>query len=188
MSDEYSEYMADGEDNHPALKRFNRPLSMLKHVAGKALKWAAIGAIVGAVVIGLLPAVLGVGTSGAAALLSYVPLIGKGMATGVMESAASGIMAVALKGLTFGAIAGAALGGLKGVTGAGEAADTQAEMMVANAENREARQLNREMMAMQREQQLMALRQAQMDLMERGGAGPLPAGAPYKGQDGMGRG
>lgn len=180
MSDDYSEYMADGEDSHPALRGFNRPWAMIKHVAGKALKWAAIGAIAGALVIGAIGLIGGGPAAAIGSVLKLIPFVGEYLGGKTAEVGLSAIMDFGLKGLTFGAIAGSALGGLSGVVGAGDAADAQAETMVSNAQAREAREYNRQMLELQREQQLVALRQQQMELM----GSPLPMDAPTRQTEG----
>lgn len=91
---------------HPALKNFSPTWEGIKHVAGKALKWAAWGAVgLGALVIA--PAgIIGIGAK-------IVSLVGIGEGTAGM--------ALLIGGLTKGATIGAVLGAVSGVAGVGKA-------------------------------------------------------------------
>jgi hypothetical protein len=91
---------------HPALKNFSPTWEGIKHVAGKALKWAAWGAVgLGALVIA--PA----GIVGIGAKIASLVGIGQGTAG----------TALLIGGLTKGATIGAALGAISGIAGVGKA-------------------------------------------------------------------
>jgi hypothetical protein len=100
--------------SHPALKNFNRPVEMGKHVIKKTIKtavvWGAVGAVAAAIVPGLIAA---------------VPIVGGLVGTsGVLSSAIGGFKALA--------IIGAVVGGAKGVAGMDEAADAAEEQRILN--------------------------------------------------------
>lgn len=158
--------MAENPNVHPAAKGFSKTWETIKYVGGKALKWAAYGAIaLGAASLVFAPV---------AAFLGGIGSFFTGSSLGV--GAASGILSSILPGLTVGAIVGAVFGGVKGVAGAGEAVEEKWQDRMADYENNEAR--------IQRNQALGA---ARAPVPERsGGVLSNLFGGPSQGQ-GMGR-
>ena len=194
MADGLIDYDPDGQDAHPALKGFNRPLEMVKHVGKKALKWAAIAAIAGAVVLGVIPGLLAMAGTSLGAVLNLIPFVGDTLAGAVAEKSLSGLASAAMSGLSFGAVAGAVVGGLSGAASADEGADEAAMRRIANHENMEERKLSRQSFAMEHEmhrmniaQQQLALQQQQMAMQADMGGSLQTPGVPMMGQ-GSGRG
>ncbi len=109
---------------HPALKSFSPTWEGIKHVAGKALKWAAWGAAIAAVFIAA-PA-LGIGALSKAATWVVSKLGGGAVGATVTE--------VMTWGLAKGAVAGAVLGGLAGVGGVAKAIEERKEDHIADYE------------------------------------------------------
>lgn len=150
------------DDQHPAMKRFNRPVTMVKHVVGKTAKGAIIGALVGgagALLLGLI------GGGAVAAALGAIPVVGWILAPLIapLTAAAGASLVGALGGATAGAILGAKIGavisGLFSLGSMGEAADEESERLMAGYERREARMERMEAMAHRRDQQRLAMAQ-----------------------------
>ena len=125
---------------HPALNGFNATWEGFKHIAGKILKWAAIGAAI-ATVFSALPA-LGIGgASSAASWLSGLLGGGKVGAT---------VMEVLTWGLAKGAVLGAVLGGMVGFSGVAKAIEDRKMDKIEMHENLEAYNEKRELLDRQR--------------------------------------
>lgn len=115
--------------DHPALKNFNTPWEAIKHVGGKALKWAAYGAIAFAVI----PAI-------GAVLASILPFV---TAPAAMSFFAGGA-------LQTGAIVGAIFGAVSGVGGLSKALDEKRLDTVADYDQAVVAKERAQLMAMQR--------------------------------------
>jgi|CXWL01.1.fsa_nt_gi hypothetical protein len=122
---------------HPALKNFSPTWEGIKHIGGKALKWAAVGAIG----LAVLPALLG-------AVAGSIPLLG-GLVGG---SAASGAGFFGLGALQSGAIIGGVLGGILGVADVGKAVDERKQDAIADFEQAIVSRERAHLMAQQRGQ------------------------------------
>jgi hypothetical protein len=124
---------------HPALKDFSPTWEGFKHIAGKALKWAAIGAVVlGGVA--LIPA------AGAGIIASAVNFV-----TGLFGVAASTPgTTLLLTALTKGAAVGAVLGWISGVGGVAKAIEERKMDRIEMHENIEAYEEKRELLSRQR--------------------------------------
>lgn len=128
-------------------KNFNEPLEYVKAVAGKALKWAAIGALVGGAMMAFFPAMIG-------AAFSTITL---GYGGGI---AAGGVAAAFGAGALQGGILAGAIGAVMGIADAGDVVDEKREQ----ATLREQQYRNR----MLREQNVAnALEAKNLDLVER---------------------
>lgn len=165
------------EDNHPALRRFSRFAAMAKHVAVKALKWAAIGAVVGAAVFAFFPGVAALLGSAVSAVVGYLPFVGEKAASGLLAGGSNLIVNAATQGLKFGALM-AIPGAIIGLTSASDAADEEAERRRDSYESREDRLANKQMLELNMAQTRMAMNQqaAQMGLNPN-------VGLPSMGQD-----
>lgn len=170
MSEEY-----DDQPDHPALKNFNRPIAMVKHVVSKALKWAAVGAIVGGVALALVPGVAG---GLATALTSIIPPLGAWVGSvGGSAALTSGVV-----GMTWGVVAGGLMGALGSIATAGDAADDEQERAISNFERGEARAERMQALEQRRKLQAIAMARQEQELglspgytppgIERGGMGP----------------
>ncbi len=128
-----------GEDAHPALKNYSRPLEMGKHVVKKTLKSALWTAAIFAVGAAILPGAL-------AAVMAAVGL--GGFVTG------TGIAAAAIGGAKVGAIIGGLVGVAKGVSGMDEAADAAEEQKMISYSRNAQRAKADAMFAVQMGQQM----------------------------------
>lgn len=137
---------------HPALKDFSPTWEGFKHIAGKALKWAAWGAV-------------------ALGLLALIPAASVGALGAVVEAAASffGINAassvgtsILMTGLLKGATIGAVLGGITGVGGVGKAIE----------ESRQDHIANHEQMVVFEERNRLLKRQRNVEYAQSGGVSP----------------
>jgi len=129
---------------HPADKTVNGTAVGFKHVLGKALKFALIGAIIGAVLFAAVPAMLGYAGLTALPWFLAAPAAFFGITTGF---AAGTIGSAALSGALMGGGIAAAIGGILGISSAGEAVADAKEDARANYDR-----------AIHRQRQLAALR------------------------------
>lgn len=129
---------------HPGLKNFNQPLEYIKHVAGKAIKWGAIAALIGGLAVGLIPGAF-------TALGSFTSLI-PGVGATVTNWFASGALTSFMTGAIWAGMAGGAIGAISGMADAGDAVDEAAEQRIAAYERREVRQQRLAMLDQRREQ------------------------------------
>ncbi len=120
---------------HPALKNLSPTWEGIKHIGGKALKWAAIGAIALAIVPGII------GTGIGALIPSFLG-----------GSAAAGAGFFGLGALQSGAILGGVAGGLLGVADVGKAIDERKQDAVADYEQAIVSRERAHLMAQQRGQ------------------------------------
>lgn len=145
--------MIDENDpsQHPALQGFSRTWESIKFVAGKTLRWMALGAIIlgiGFCIIGgAVPAVGAVLGSLVPGWLGGALLVGKSTAA---------FASVAKAGLAWGAIGGAVFGALKGIAGAGEAVEDALQDRISDYNLNRATNERRQVMAAQRQQGLVA--------------------------------
>lgn len=126
--------------DHPALKNFNTPWEAIKHVGGKALKWAAYGAIAVAALSFIVPI-----TPIVTALGGVASWFNAGSATGAM-------MSVLVPALKIGATAGAVMGAVSGVGGLSKALDEKRLDTVADYDQAVVAKERAQLMAMQRGQ------------------------------------
>jgi hypothetical protein len=128
--------MGEQDDSleHPALSRFSAVASGIKHVAGKAFRWAAKAAVIGGLVLGAL-ALAPAGLAGAANALTFGLASKVGFAAG-----GEWLMSGLITGLKFGAIGGAVLGAVSGLASAGDAVAEEKEQIMAAADNAELRE------------------------------------------------
>ncbi len=153
---------------------FNETTFMAKHVAGKTLKTAAMGAAIGG---GLVAAAL-------VAATIFTP-VGWIAGLGTMVAGAVGIGpgvlgalgAAAVGGALTGGVAGAAIGAATGISGADEAAAAKKEELLAQLEKGELRQQRRDALAMQNAQ-MHAAAEAQAASLH-----VSPPTVPIKGMD-----
>ncbi len=133
---------------HPALKKFNRPLEYAKYVGKSVLK----GAVKGALILGALTGVIGM--IGGAALFAWIPFVGP-----ILGAMAGGGLTAALGGITAGAIlgakTGAVLGGGFGLLDAGDAVDDAEEKCKEIYSRNEMDQERRTLLAQQRKRGAM---------------------------------
>jgi len=124
---------------HPALKDFSPTWEGFKHIAGKALKWAAIGAVA----LGLLALIPAAGAGIIATAVNFV--------TGLFGVTASTPgTTILLAALTKGAMVGAVLGGISGVGGVAKAIEDRKMDKIEMHENLEAYNEKRELLDRQR--------------------------------------
>lgn len=131
---------------HPALKNFSPTWEGIKHVAGKALKWAAVGAAV----VGLLAAAPALGVGALTTVASWF---------GYTSTAGTAIL---VGGLIKGATIGAVLGGISGVGGVGKAIE----------ESRQDHIANHEQMVVFEERNRLLKRQRNVEYAQSGGVSP----------------
>ncbi len=131
---------------HPALKNFSPTWEGIKHVAGKALKWAAVGAAV----VGLLAAAPALGVWALTTVASWF---------GYTSTAGTAIL---VGGLIKGATIGAVLGGISGVGGVGKAIE----------ESRQDHIANHEQMVVFEERNRLLKRQRNVEYAQSGGVSP----------------
>lgn len=181
----------DDSDNenqrHPALRNFSRTGFMFQHAIGKTLKWAAVGAVVGAGLIGLamVASVVSMGwlalpTGVIATFLAKIPVVGA-IVPWAATSLGSTALSLALGGGAIAAAGGGLLGAIFSISGASEAADQEEERLIAVYERREARQQRMAMLQQQRDQQHMAMMNQEQQL-------GLRPNAPLMGRGGRGAG
>ena len=112
------------EDQHPALKGFNRPVEMVKHVANKIVKNGLLGAAVGAL------AMVAVGTIVGAATVAAIPVVGIFLAplAGTLGATfAAGSTGLLVAGAIVGAKIGGLIGAFTGISGASDAVEDKAQ-------------------------------------------------------------
>lgn len=169
--------MSTPEDDDALL---NRPAFQMKHIIGKTLKWGAIGAVAG----GLLLA--GVGALMGGAFIAGLPFGIGYLATGA--TAVSGHLLPAIgsllgPALTAGLIGGVAVGGglgaINGISNASEAADDETERLAMRRDKQTLRRQQQETLAMMGAQQNPAAMAPQAGY----GYAPQPQG---RGMDGRG--
>lgn len=128
--------LTSGENAHPALRNFSRPVEMGKHVIKKTLKsaatWGAIFAVAAAIIPGAFAA---------------IPLIGGLVGSG-------GVIASAIGGLKIGAIIGSIVGAAKGIGGMDEAADAAEEQKILGFDRAAQREKSDAMFAMNLQRQM----------------------------------
>lgn len=156
--------MSDDNATHPGLEGYSRTGEQVKHTLGKALKFAAWGAVL-----------LGVGM-----MVPFAPMAT--LATGISSvfglggaaSIGSSLLTLFAKGAIAGGAIGGALGLARGLSGASAAADDEEEKRIASYERREVRNERLAALEMQRAQQGLALARQAREL----GVGPgvLPGG------------
>ncbi len=111
------------EKEHPALKSFNTTWEAVKHIGGKALKWAAYGAIALAALSFIIP------IAPTAGILGSIVSVFTGGAQGATWTAA-----VLTKAMTMGAVAGGMMGAASGVGSLGGALDERKQDCIADYE------------------------------------------------------
>lgn len=111
---------------HPGLKNFNPTWETIKHVGGKALKWAAVTALV----VGAAPIALG-------GLVGILPGL----------SVFQGAAWLGAGALQSGAMIGAALGAISGVGGLGDALENRKQDAIADYEQAQVSRERAQMMA-----------------------------------------
>ncbi|MGE0755182.1 MAG: hypothetical protein AB7L92_08500 [Alphaproteobacteria bacterium] len=146
--------MADEEAElkHPALKNFSEGVYTAKHVAGKTVKGALWGGLIGGVAIPAvvgLAAVAGVAASGPVGWA--LTALGGGGAAAILGGEAIGgaIASTAMTSGLIGAGAGAATGLVTGVAGADEAVDKRKEEVVSQYDRNKSRMAQNELLAAQ---------------------------------------
>ncbi len=130
---------------HPALKNFSPTWEGIKHIGGKALKYAAIGALtIGA--LAMLP-------GAAIGALSTLPLGIGSVLSGVFSVTGIGSGSAMIgSGLLLGATVGGVAGGLLGAADVGKAVDERKQDAVADYEQAMVSRERAHLMAQQRGQ------------------------------------
>lgn len=124
---------------HPALKKFSRPLETVKHVLGTTLMTGMKGALIGGLALAAGGAVLGLPFFGIAAATNG------GLAAGIGGGmVANGLVTGALAGLGI----GSAVGFVQSASNAEDAVEEKAQELISKDMRRRQLAANQEMMAM----------------------------------------
>lgn len=115
--------MADDIDNDPALKNFNEGVFTAKYVAGKTLKYGAIGAVVGGGLLGAGALAFSLTPTGMLATAGTFVAGLMGVGSGVMGAATT----LVVGGAAAGGVAGAAVGAGTAISSADEAVAAKQE-------------------------------------------------------------
>jgi hypothetical protein len=150
-----SEPSAEHADStNPAFEDFDRRGYQATYVLSNALKYGAIFAVAGAILVAALPGLL----------LAPVAAIASIFSSSAGGAIASGVGAIAWTGALYGGGLGAAIGAAVGISGAGDAADAEEERRVELADRKMMRQDRVEQLRIRREQQRIAMDKQRMDL------------------------